>query len=226
MNAPTGQLALLPQDRSRVRVVAAQPEEIYLQELLVTIAGDPAYEVAGSAADGPSALALIRQALPDVAVLEAWLPELDGMQILHAIQRDELPTRVVMLTGGPEERRPYAAIGAGACAYLTRPVGEAEIREALAVAATDDILIDERLHTKVIEEMSELSSGDQLTLDPVTKRILEQFADDTATPAAVAERMEISETTVKSHLRAVYRILGVETLHGAVARVLRDDLIR
>jgi len=225
MIAAAGQLTLAPAEPpSHVRVAVGQSEQIYLEALLVAIAADPANEIVGSARDGPDALALIRQALPDVVVLEPELAGLDGHEIVRAIERDGLSTAVVMLASGAERQRPYEALGSGARAYLTRPASHEAVHAAIAAAAAGGTLIDERLHDRVIGEMRRRMHGGQPTLDPLTEAILSLLADDLVV-VEVAERLEVCETTVKSRLRALYRLLDVHTPNGVVARALREQLI-
>jgi DNA-binding NarL/FixJ family response regulator len=83
---------------SPVRVLIAEDHPVYLQGLTELIRTRADFALVAEAADGRSALAQIRELSPDVAVLDVRMPQLDGLQVLHAIRRDRLPTRELLAT--------------------------------------------------------------------------------------------------------------------------------
>jgi two-component system nitrate/nitrite response regulator NarL len=88
--------------RTRIRVVMAEDHPIYLEGLSRAIKDQPELELVGTATNGRDALATIRELQPDVAVLDVRMPGLSGTEVLSAIMRDHLPTRVV--TARPSSR--------------------------------------------------------------------------------------------------------------------------
>jgi two-component system, NarL family, nitrate/nitrite response regulator NarL len=208
----------------RVRVVLADRDELYLEALSQAIKRQPSQELVGSGKDGFAALELIRTLLPDVAVLDPSLPGLDGLRVLHAIERDELPTRVVMLSAELEERRPHDALAAGARGYLTRYAGEQEICAAITAARTGGAVISARLHPGVVAEICRRNSPDQPPLDKGTREVVELTAAGFS-PSEIAQQLYLSLSTVKSRLHCLYKALGVNAPTAAVAEAIRRHLI-
>lgn len=208
----------------RVRVLLAEGQELYLEKLAGAIGDTPEFELVGTARDGIEALALIRDERPDVAVLEHGLVGLDGMAILAAVDRDELATRVVLLSAEPEQRRAYEAIGAGAACYLTRRARPEQIRAAVAAAAAGSNVFDDLVHPDLFAEVRRRSSEGERALDPELRRVLELTAAGLS-PPEVADRMGVSHTTVKGRLRILHRRLEVRAPTAAAAEAVYRGLI-
>src|SRR2546423_14688400 len=94
----------------RVRVYVADDHPVYREGLVRAIKERPDLELLGEASDGREALPQIKTLEPDVAVLDVRMPGLDGMEVLNAIKRDELSTRVVFLSAYSESALVYRAM--------------------------------------------------------------------------------------------------------------------
>ncbi len=207
-----------------VSVLVADRDQLYLGALSALIERSPGQELVGTSLDGFAALELIRSAVPTVAVLDPGLPGLAGLAILNAIERDELPTRVVMLSGDPEDRRPYDSLAAGARGYLTRNAGEEEICAAITAAATGGAVIARRLHTALVGEIRRRGHAEESALDPATREVVVLTAAGLS-PIEVAAQMHVSPTTVKGRLHSLYKALDVSAPTAAVAEAVRRRLI-
>ena len=93
------------------------------------------FEVVGEAGDGREGLQLIRDAGPDVAVLDYQMPELDGLEVVRAIVRDRLPTRTLILSAITDSAVVFEAIQGGANGYLSKESRRAEIVDAVQEVA-------------------------------------------------------------------------------------------
>src|SRR2546421_11925965 len=104
----------------RVRVLVADDHPLYREALADTVRQRPDLELVAKVASGREALAEIRDAPPDVAVLEVKMPDLDGTDLVDAVTRDDLPTRVVLLSAFVDSALAYPALGAGAAGDLSK----------------------------------------------------------------------------------------------------------
>lgn len=218
------ELVRTPTGEARTRVLLADDQEIFLEKLVEAIDDAPDFVLIGTAQQGNEALTMIREQTPDVAVVEPWIHGLDGMALLTAIDRDELETRVVLLSAEPDADRPYEAIGAGASCYLTRQSRPEEIRAAIAAAAAGGSVFDDLVHPALFAAVRQRGALGRPPLDPELRRILELTAGG-LTPPQVAERMGVSHTTIKSRLRLINRRLDVTAPTAAVAEAVHRDLI-
>lgn len=115
-----------------VRVVVAEDESIIRMDLVESLIA-AGFDVVGQAGDGQTALALIRGLIPDVALLDIQMPEMDGLQVAEHVL-DEGICPVVMVTAFSQRALVDRAAEAGALGYLVKPVQPADLLPAIAVA--------------------------------------------------------------------------------------------
>jgi DNA-binding response OmpR family regulator len=118
--------------RPRVLIIEDEPHIVLSLEFLLERAG---YETV-SAADGAEGLALVARLRPDLVLLDIMLPKRNGYDVCRAIKSDPTlaATPVVMLTARGQEVEVLKGLELGACAYVTKPFGNAEILEAVRAA--------------------------------------------------------------------------------------------
>ena len=131
----------------RVRVYVADDHPVYREGLVRAIRERPDLELVGEASDGREALPEITKLEPDVAVLDVRMPGLDGMEVLNAIKRDELGTRVVFLSAYVESDLVYRAIAMGAGAYLSKEADRGAIFDAVAAVARGEAFLSPEIQT-------------------------------------------------------------------------------
>lgn len=192
----------------------ADDHPVFRDGVVFALKRRPEFEVVGAGEDGRKALDAIRELAPDVAVLDVNMPGLDGHGVLRAVQRDGLPTRVVMLSATvlpPEERE---ALAAGALAYLSKEATRDAICDAVAAAARGDRL----QHDVAAPERT------RPLLSPRELEVLRLTAGGQSAPA-IGRQLHLSPETVKTHLKNVYEKLGVSDRAAAVAEGMRRGLV-
>jgi two-component system, NarL family, nitrate/nitrite response regulator NarL len=122
-------------DRARVRVFAADDHPLFREAVVRAIKERPEFELVGEAADGAQALTAIQELAPDVAVLDVKMPGLDGLQVLNAVRRDALPTRVILLSAFLDGAMAFEAMAAGAAAYLSKEAERGRIADTIAAVS-------------------------------------------------------------------------------------------
>src|SRR2546421_13123225 len=133
----------------RVRVLVADDHPLYREALADTVRQRPDLELVAKVASGREALAEIRNRPPDVAVLEVKMPDLDGMDVVDAVTRDDLPTRVVLLSAFVDSALAYRALGAGAAGYLSKDSTGERICDAILAVAGGDTVLDPEVQAGV-----------------------------------------------------------------------------
>ncbi len=208
----------------RINVVVADDHPIFRRGLIETLKRRPEIEVLDQAADGAAALDLIRELSPDVAVLDVQMPELGGLEVLNAVHRDGLPTRVMLLTGFEDSRPAYEAMALGAGAYLSKDTEVNRICDAIAAVARGETVIGDRFQSGLVAEIRLRESGDRPTLTEREREVLKLTSDGNSV-SDVAAQLHLSDATVKTHLHHVYEKLEVSDRAAAVARAMRWGLI-
>jgi two-component system nitrate/nitrite response regulator NarL len=205
-------------------VLAADSHPLYRDALARVIRERPELELVGQASDGRAALAAIGSQRPDVAVIDRTLAGLSGEQILNAVGRDGLRTRVVMLAAEPEPGLVYAAIASGAAGYLTKHADARELCDAISAVARGRTVLSPRLQTGIAGEIRLRSAVERPVLSKREREILKLVAAGLTAPR-IGRRLCLATPTVKTHLHHVYEKLGVAERAAAVAEAMRRGLL-
>lgn len=215
----------MPENRGgrRVRALAADDHPLYRKGLAraLTTAG---IEVVGEAATGPQALELIARHRPDVAVLDLQMPGLDGGQVAAAARRDGLATRVLIVSAYDDPARVYDALQRGAAGFLHKECSPAEIvAGVLACAAGRDVMAP-RLAAGLAAEIRRRAEPQRPELTERELEVLRLIAGGSSVPA-IAKKLYLSPSTVKTHVHRLCEKLGVTGQAAAVAEAMRRGLL-
>ncbi len=183
-------------------------------------------EVVAEAADGEQAVELADEHRPDVVLMDVSMPGLDGIEAARAIRARVPDTRIVMLTMHADSDVVARAIRAGADGYLVKDCSTEEIIDTIEQVASGDTVVSTGLAGSMLAEVRRL--GMVAGADAITRReeeVLQLIADGCSTPE-VAERLYISQKTVKNHLASIYQKLDARDRTQAVLRAVRIGIVR
>lgn len=208
-----------------VRVLVADDHPLYREGLVRLCLNDPTVELVAQAEDGPGALIEIARSRPDVALLDLGLPGIDAVGVLEALSRENLPTKVVVVSASQDSRTVFRAVSAGALAYVIKSAPGSEIIEAVRAAARGEALIPRGLQTGLAKELRmRRETVDRPILTAKELEVLEKAAEG-LTVEGIAKVLVLSPSTVKSHLQSIYEKLGVSDRTAAVAQAMRQGLL-
>jgi DNA-binding NarL/FixJ family response regulator len=204
-----------------IRVVIADDNAIVRQGLAAVLGADAEIEIVGEAATGREAVALARAHRPDVVLLDLQMPIMDGVEAAEKLS-DEF--RVVMLTYSEDEQRVTAAIRAGACGYLVHGRFEAdELADSVRRAARGETILSPAIAPTVFAALrrgpEQDVQGDPHELTAREREVMTLVAEGLSN-RAIAERLVVTEKTVKNHVHNTYRKLGVTRRGQAIAHWL------
>jgi two-component system, NarL family, nitrate/nitrite response regulator NarL len=208
----------------RVTVVVADDHPLFREGIERAVRERPELELAGSAAGGREALELIRDRVPAVAVLDLRLPDLDGLQILNAITRDGVPTRVLILSASGDPELVYRAIEGGAAGYFRKEADRQAILDAVAAVARGATVVDPALQAGVFDQIRVRGGADRPILTARERDVLTLMAEGLSGPQ-IADRLIVALPTVKTHQARLYEKLGVSERAAAVAEAMRRGLL-
>lgn len=184
----------------------------------------PELELVGQAGDGREALEAIGEQQPDVAVIDQSLGELSSEQILNALGRDGLGTRVILIGSAPPSGQVYEAIAGGAAGYLTTDTDASQLCEAISAVARGETVLAPSLHTGLAGEIRLRKTADRPILSDRESETLKLLAEGLSAPD-IGRRLHLSTGTVKTHLEHLYAKLGVSERAAAVAQAMRRGLL-
>jgi two-component system, NarL family, nitrate/nitrite response regulator NarL len=207
-----------------VRVLAADSHPLYRDAIGRAIRERPDLELVAQARDGREALDAIGAQRPDVAVIERTLGKLTGEQILNAVGRDGLHTRVILIAAEPPPKVVYAAIAGGAAGYLTTDTDARQLCEAIAAVARGGTVLAPELHADLAGEIRLREPHNRPILSDRERDTLKLVAEGLSAPD-IGRRLHLSTSTVKTHLEHLYDKLGVSERAAAVAEAMRRGLL-
>jgi two-component system nitrate/nitrite response regulator NarL len=215
----------MPTERQKkVRVVVADDHPLYREGVVRALSGSGQVEIVAEAGDGRAALAEIEQHEPDVALLDYKLPGLDGVAITHAVVRDGLSTRVLLLSAFTESGVVYKALETGAAGFVPKEARREQIVDAVLACARGENVLPTDLASGLVSEIRLRAVDDAPALTERESQILRLIAKGKSLPD-IAGELFLGVTTVKTHVQHLYEKLGVSDRAAAVAEAMRRGLI-
>jgi DNA-binding NarL/FixJ family response regulator len=216
----------------RTRVLIADDQRVVREGLTMVLGLMPGVEIVGTAHDGEQAIALAEQLQPDVVLMDLRMPRCDGVEATRRLTAAAVPTKVVVLTTYADDHSVIQALRAGACGFLTKDATSEQIADALRAAIRGEAAIDPAVQHHLVKAIArtaplEWTPPDQTRLrDGLTPReatVLALIAEGLSN-AEIAERLTVTETTVKSHINHLYSKTGARDRAQAVAYAFRHGL--
>lgn len=190
--------------------------------LRAAISRDPNLSVVGETRSGEECLELLPKLKPEIVVMDIGLPGIDGIETTRLIKQNWPKTRVVMLTVHQLEQEVLASLSAGADAYCLKDSDPAGILLAIQAAALGSAYLDQRIAHLVINRLGPISTD-----SPLSKRELEvlKLIADGFRNKEIAEVLNMSLSTVKTHIEEILQKLSVNDRTQAAVKALRRGLL-
>jgi len=202
--------------KGKVTLLIADDHPVFRRGLRQIIEEHPRFEIVGEAADGKTALDLVAELQPDILVLDIDMPRVSGLDMARALQRNQSPVHIVVLTMYKEEDIFNAAMDMGVRGYVLKENASDDILEALEIVARGETFVSQSMseigRRRVNRVQSLLISKPQIEdLTTAERRILKLIAED-RTSKEIADLLQISVKTVDNHRLNICRKLN---LHGS-----------
>jgi DNA-binding NarL/FixJ family response regulator len=205
-----------------IRILIADDHPIVRAGLQDVLSSQPDFEVIAEAKNGAEAVALVDRLRPHVVLTDLSMPQMDGVTAIGKIKAEHRDIHILVLTTYDSDSDVLPAIEAGAIGYLLKDSPREELFEAIRAAAQGKPLLTSSIAARLMERMrgpavEALSSREIDVLKLVAKG---------ASNREIADRLYITEATVKSHLIRIYSKLGVADRTAAVTKALEQGILR
>ncbi|NYJ02326.1 two-component system NarL family response regulator [Nocardioides thalensis] len=212
-----------------VRVLVVDDQELFRRGMTMLLGSEAGIEVVGEASNGVEGVELAKSAAPDVVLLDVRMPKQSGIEACVAIKETVPSAKIVMLTMSDEEADLYEAVKNGASGYLLKDSSIEEVAQGIRVVADGQSLISPSMAAKLIDEFKTMSKPDKVTgaALKLTERELDvlRLVAKGLSNRDVAQRLAISENTVKNHVRNMLEKLQLHSRMEAVMYAVREKIV-
>ncbi len=189
-------------------------------------------EFVGEAASAEEATELAERLAPDVILLDQDMPGLDSVEAVRLIKKRVPKAEIIVLAEAPDHERAFRVLEAGAIGYILKDINPDNLIRAIEGVCNGRTLMHPHITRQLIERfrmlVREKNGKDGMHLGGLTSRELEILLEMTKgeTDREIAHKMYVSTTTVKSHIRSIFRKLGAKNRTQAVVYTLKSGLVR
>jgi DNA-binding NarL/FixJ family response regulator len=210
---------------AKIRVFLLDDHEIVRRGLRDLLEAEGDIEIVGESGSAREATARIPALRPDVAVLDARLPDGSGIDVCRDVRSTDPSIKALILTSYDDDEALFAAIMAGAAGYVLKQIGSGDLVDSVRRVAAGQSLIDPQLMARVLERVrSGPPKHEELAgLTEQERKILALIAEG-MTNRQIGERLFLAEKTVKNYVSSILSKLGLE--RRTQAAVLAAKLLR
>ncbi len=186
----------------RTSILIADDHEVVrngIRSYLETISD---FQVVGEASSGEETLGLVAELIPDIVLLDLIMPGMDGIETTRRVKQISPRTQVVVLTSYHEDVHIFPALKAGAISYILKDMKMEKLVDVLHRAVQGEVTLHPRVAARVLQNIRGENSEDQPLFTELTDRetdVLKLIANG-LTNSQIAEKLVISENTVKGHV--------------------------
>lgn len=210
--------------RESSRVVVVDDHPFFRDGLIRGLRESGYLEVVGEASTGREGLEVIADERPDVAVLDYQMPDLTGLDVVHAIVRQQLPTRTLILSAVTDSAIVFRALEEGAQGYLSKEARRSEIVDAVRRVSQGETVVPPELAAGLADQIRLRAASAGPVLSEREQQVLTGFARGLSIPELAAE-LYLGVSTVKTHTQRLYQKLEVSDRAAAVAEGMRRGLL-
>ncbi|MFG3281307.1 response regulator [Streptomyces sp. NPDC048111] len=220
MSEPTG-------ESRQLRVVVADDQAAVREPLAAVLGLAEDIDVVAAAADGSEVLAAVAAGPVDVVLMDLRMPVMDGIEATRRLSEEYPEVAVVVLTTFADDDSILGALGAGARGYLTKNAGRQDITRAIRAAAAGQSVLDRDVQTRLLATARTKAPAPAKALpEDLTRREREVLAliGQGLPNRGIAEKLFISEATVKTHINNLFAKAGLRDRADAVRRAIESGL--
>ena len=211
-----------------IKVLIADDQEIVCEGLKRILQSDPEIKVIGIANNGQQALDLINHQTPDIVLMDLQMPIMNGVQAIRQLRKTYPDLPVLVLTTYMDDKWLFDAIRAGATGYLLKDRPRHELLEAIKGTVSGEAYLDPSVAKKVLNQVASapepIQFDESIEISERERDILTLLVEGLSN-AEIAQRLFLSEGTVRNYLSSLFVKLEVSDRTQAVVVALRRGLV-
>lgn len=210
-----------------LRLLLVDDHELMRQGLRAILDDEHGVEVVGEATDGRTAVALVRELLPDIVVMDVAMKDMNGIEATRQIRAESPKTKVIGLSSHADSRYVRAMLDAGACGYVLKANAFDNLRRAIDAARQGKSFLCPDITEAVIGHSGAgpVTSGEAGggSLSPREREVLQLLAEGLTSPE-IAKKLFLATSTVETHRRNIMRKVGIHSVADRTKYAIREGL--
>lgn len=209
-----------------VKVLLADDHALFRSGIAELLQSVPEFEVVGEASDGEEAVRLAAQLMPDIILMDVYMPGMTGLEATREIKKILPYVKIIMLTASGQDKDLFEAVKAGAHGFLMKNMDRDEFFSTLRGTVAGEAAISRSTASRILTEFSRLADARatvEARISPRETEVLELVSTG-KTNREIASALHISENTVKNHLKNILEKLHLKNRVQAAAYALRKGI--
>ncbi len=211
-----------------IRILLADDHTLFRKGIRTILEQMEEVKVEGEAASGQEIVALAHELVPDVILMDIKMPEISGIEATRRILQENPHIGIILVTMFDDPESVFAGMRAGARGYVLKEAEPEELRRAIDAGQRGEVMLCPIIAEKVLEHWSHTKPPQRgMPYEQLTQREFEvlQLAADGLNNKEIADRLVISEKTVKNHIANIFSKLNVNDRTQAILYALRKGLV-
>jgi two-component system response regulator NreC len=214
---------------SKIRILIVDDHTIVREGVRILLEAQPDMQVAGEAADGQAAIALVRELQPAIVLIDIAMPVLNGLEATRVIKREFPQIQVIGLTMYESDEYFFQLLNAGASGYVLKKAASGDLLAAIRAVHAGDVFLYPSVARRLVSDyMTRVKSGEEKTsYDGLTaheREVLKLIAEG-HTNQAIADKLIISPSTVQTHRTRIMQRLNLQTRAELIQYARRKGLL-
>ncbi len=205
---------------NKIQILIADDHPIVRQGLRQTIESEDGLEIVCEAGDGEETLAAAREFRPQIIILDINIPKMDGLQVVDALRKEKIESKVIFLTVHREQSFMRKALSLGGAAYVLKDGSVTEVIAAIRAVSEGLPFISPAMTTYLLKAQSAPGTDNLESLTPAERRVLRLIAQYKTTQE-IAEALFVSPRTIESHRATITQKLGLRGSHSLMRYALQ-----
>jgi DNA-binding NarL/FixJ family response regulator len=213
-----------------LRILLVNDHVLFRKGVAALLSGRKNIKIVGEAGDGLKALKVARETLPDIILMDIEMPNCNGLEATRRIKREMPHVTIIILTVSDDDHNLFEAIKIGAQGYLLKDLDPRQLYDMLESISLGEAPLSGVIAAKILKEFSQPSLGSQDTIgvvEDLTNREIDilELVVEGMTNKEIASALNISENTVKIHLRNILEKLHLQNRIQAAVYAVRQGLV-
>ena len=214
------------ESNKKIKILIVDDHVVVREGLSAMLSREPNIEVIDEAENGAQAIDKADKLRPDIILMDLRMPEVDGVEAMQRIKQQHPEINFIVLTTYDNDEYIFKGIEAGARAYILKDSPREELFRAINAVYKGESLIEPAIAGRVLDKLVELShQGSATDLSRREIEVLELIARGTGNKL-IADKLNISASTVKTHIQSIFQKLEVNDRTEAVTKALSKGIIR